>query len=325
MTSKDSNKHSGTGILRFKHIGMQIVAGGSAGCVEVSIMHPMDLIKTRFQLQSNELWCTNPKMQYTGIGDCMKKMYKNEGIKSFWKGIVAPLMVETPKRAWKFCTFENFKNALNYRGKDKQPSPLTYSMAGFLAGATEGLIVNPFEAIKVKAQSNTSHASQAPSTAAIVRQISLEEGWYRGILTKGLTATIGRNGVFNMVYFGFYHSVKDVVPVFSDPTAEFCKKFTFGLIAGTIASCFNIPFDVAKSRIQGPQPQVASDIKTHDPIRKTTYRQTFVTMIQIYKNEGFFALYKGLLPKVLRLGPGGAIMLLVYENVYELLKETYPD
>ena len=77
-------------------------------------------------------------------------MYKNEGIKSFWKGIVAPLMVETPKRAWKFCTFENFKNALNYRGKDKQPSPLTYSMAGFLAGATEGLIVNPFEAIKVR-------------------------------------------------------------------------------------------------------------------------------------------------------------------------------
>ena len=80
----------------------------------------------------------------------LKQMYKNEGIKSFWKGIVAPLMVETPKRAWKFCTFENFKNALNYRGKDKQPSPLTYSMAGFLAGATEGLIVNPFEAIKVR-------------------------------------------------------------------------------------------------------------------------------------------------------------------------------
>ena len=39
-------------------------------------MHPMDLIKTRFQLQSNELWCTNPKMQYTGIGDCMKKVIK---------------------------------------------------------------------------------------------------------------------------------------------------------------------------------------------------------------------------------------------------------
>ena len=77
-------------------------------------------------------------------------MYKAEGVGSFWKGIAAPLMVETPKRAWKFCTFENFKNALNYRGHDKQPSPLTYSLAGFLAGATEGIIVNPFEAIKVR-------------------------------------------------------------------------------------------------------------------------------------------------------------------------------
>ena len=80
---------------------------------------------------------------------CFCKMYKAEGLGSFWKGIIAPLMVEPPKRAWKFCTFENFKNALNYRGSDKQPSPLTYSMAGFLAGATEGLIVNPFEAVKV--------------------------------------------------------------------------------------------------------------------------------------------------------------------------------
>ena len=76
-------------------------------------------------------------------------MYRAEGLGSFYKGIIAPIMVETPKRAWKFCTFENFKNALNYRGKDKQASPLTYSMAGFLAGATEGILVNPFEAIKV--------------------------------------------------------------------------------------------------------------------------------------------------------------------------------
>ena len=49
-----------------------------------------------------------------------------------------------------------------------------------------------------------------------------------------------------------------------------------------------------------------------------------VMLNELY-NFRFFALYKGLLPKVLRLGPGGAIMLLVYENVYEFLKETYPD
>ena len=39
----------------------------------------------------------------------------------------------------------------------------------------------------------------------------------------------------------------------------------------------------------------------------------------------FLALYKGLVPKIMRLGPGGAIMLLVYESVHDLLVRKYPD
>jgi hypothetical protein len=31
----------------------------------------------------------------------MKTMYHTEGVFSFWKGILPPLFVETPKRAWK--------------------------------------------------------------------------------------------------------------------------------------------------------------------------------------------------------------------------------
>lgn len=61
-----------------------------------------------------------------------------------------------------------------------------------------------------------------------------------------------------------------------DPTLEFLRKFTIGLVSGTISSCVNIPFDVAKSRIQGPQP-VAGQIK---------YRTCFQTMALVYKEEG---------------------------------------
>ena len=39
----------------------------------------------------------------------------------------------------------------------------------------------------------------------------------------------------------------------------------------------------------------------------------------------FLALYKGLVPKIMRLGPGGAIMLLVYESVHDFLVKKYPD
>lgn len=46
-------------------------------------------------------------------------------------------------------------------------------------------------------------------------------------------------------------------------------------------------------------------------------------MSTVAREEGAAALYKGLLPKVMRLGPGGAIMLLVYEYVYEYLQQRF--
>lgn len=109
-------------------------------------------------------------------------------------------------------------------------------------------------------------------------------------------------------------------------------------MSGTVASCLNIPFDVAKSRIQGSQDG-------------TQYKGTVNTMHTVYKREGYLcftydliyhcssfdyiyffythsrfkALYKGLVPKVLRLGPGGAIMLVVYDYMHVFLTKKFKD
>merc|ERR1719225_1148099 len=270
------------------------------------MMHPLDLIKTRFQLQVTR--SQGGAAQYTGVRDCARKMYHQEGLFSFWKGLLPPIMVETPKRAWKFFTFEQFQRVFLF-GSDK-PTALTYSLAGLGSGVTEAIIINPFEVVKVRMQSNRAHQKLAPSTGQVAREILKAEGYFGrsngngGLLNRGITATMGRHGFFNMVYFGFYHSVKNHFPAYEDPRAEFARKVLIGFTAGTLACCVNIPFDVAKSRIQGPQP---------DP-GVIKYRGTMKVMTMVYKEEGFRALYKGLVPKIMRLGPGGAIMLLVYES-----------
>ena len=64
-------------------------------------MHPLDLVKTRLQIQSNKVYVPGDPNYYTGIVDSMKKMYKNEGLFAFWKGVLPPILVETPKRAVK--------------------------------------------------------------------------------------------------------------------------------------------------------------------------------------------------------------------------------
>ncbi|XP_067011800.1 mitochondrial 2-oxodicarboxylate carrier [Anabrus simplex] len=296
-----------------KQAAMQIGAGGSAGFVEVCIMHPLDVVKTRMQLQSRKAIAPGDPHYYSGVIDCMRKIIVQEGFFSLWKGILPPILVETPKRAVKFFTFEQYKRFFLFGSP--VPTPLTFSLSGLCAGITEAVLVNPFEVVKVALQSNRAKRSEVPSTWTVTRHIITTEGLGLRGLNKGVTATMARNGVFNMVYFGFYHSVKGMVPEYKDPVAEFLRKVCIGFISGTMASCVNIPFDVAKSRIQGPQP-VKGEIK---------YRTTLSSMGIVYREEGWRALYKGLLPKVLRLGPGGAVMLVVYEYVYDYLSDTFPD
>ncbi|XP_071441880.1 mitochondrial 2-oxodicarboxylate carrier [Hetaerina americana] len=295
-----------------KQAAIQIASGGSAGFVEVCIMHPLDLVKTRFQIQSKAISPGDPHY-YSGVGDCMRKMYLNEGFLAFWKGLLPPVMVETPKRAVKFFTFEQYKKFFMFGSPT--PTPLTFSLAGLGAGITEAILVNPFEVVKVALQSNKAKLRELPSTWAVTKGIIDKQGFGSKGLNKGVTATMARNGVFNMVYFGFYHSVKGFLPQYEDPTQEFFRKVGIGFVSGTLASCINIPFDVAKSRIQGPQP-VPNQIKYHG---------TMQALSLVYREEGWRALYKGLLPKVMRLGPGGAIMLVVYDYMHDFLMEKFPN
>jgi len=314
----------------------QIVAGGCAGSVEVSLMHPLDLVKTRFQVQKSK----------SSIAGTFSQIIRTEGPSSLYKGIVPALLQDAPKRATKFFAFEQYKvlfakwfpseNDRPGAVARSSPSAVTRSspnavalaMAGVCAGVTEALIVTPFEVVKVRLQTETqvSLKDQA-GVFSTARQIVAEGGYGQSGLYKGLTATLWRHGVFSGVYFGFYHNVKDLLPMYEDPYVEFLRKFAIGLGAGTFASCANIPFDVAKSRIQGPQPvigQVKSSIQGPQPvIGQATYRTCFATIATVAKKEGVTALYRGLVPKVMRLGPGGAIMLLLYEYAYNYLEERF--
>lgn len=280
----------------------QFAAGGCAGMIEVCLMHPLDLVKTRMQVQRK-----GDAVIYKNVFDCFRQMYRSEGVLSFYKGILPPILAETPKRATKFFTFEQYKRLFTF---SSVPLPLTFSLAGFCSGLTEAVIICPFEVVKVKLQSERIAVAQQKTAWATAREIIAERGFGLNGIFLGLTSTLMRHAVWNAVYFGLYHSIKDIVPPPKDATNSFMYRFSLGFSAGFLACCANIPFDVAKSRIQGPQPDPA--------VRK--YKTCVQSMRLVAAEEGFAALYKGFVPKVMRLAPGGAIMFIVYDAVYDLLK-----
>ena len=73
---------------------------------------------------------------------------------------------------------------------------------------------------------------------------------------------------------------KEVIPCgmmcLQDARLDFFRRFVIGLTAGVIGSAMNIPSDVAKSRIQGPQP-VPGQVKYHGCFR---------TIKIVYTEEG---------------------------------------
>lgn len=115
-----------------KQAAVQIGAGGTAGFTEICIMFPLDLVKTRLQLQTtatSAIKSSDPHY-YNGVFDCIKKMYRYEGLRSFWKGILPPILVETPNRAVKFVTFEQTKRFFLFGSSTPTPLvrfPPTYS------------------------------------------------------------------------------------------------------------------------------------------------------------------------------------------------------
>jgi hypothetical protein len=82
------------------------------------------------------------------------------------------------------------------------------------------------------------------------------------------------------------------------------------------ATCFNAPFDVAKSRIQSQLPAATAGA-TGDSHRR--YHGTLSTLARIAREEGLAACWKGFQAKAIRMGLAGLVGLSSFDLVKWLL------
>lgn len=237
--------------------------------------------------------------------DCFRKIIKNEGFSRLYRGIGAPIMMEAPKRATKFAANDSW--GIFYRrlfGVEKATQPLAI-LTGATAGATESFVVVPFELVKIRLQDKAS-AGKYNGLADAVTKIVKAEGPLA--LYNGFESTAWRHILWNAGYFGCIFQVKSLLPIATNKTQQTRNDLLSGAIGGTVGTVLNTPMDVAKTRIQN-SPKVAGSVPK--------YNWAWPALGTIMREEGFAALYKGFLPKVLRLGPGGGVLLVVYGNVIE--------
>lgn len=283
----------------------QFGAGAIAGVSEILVMYPLDVVKTRIQLQVG----TGAQAEYSGIIDCITKIVKNEGPSRLYRGISAPILMEAPKRATKFAANDEwgkiYRKAFGVTEMNQQLAILT----GATAGATESFVVVPFELIKIRLQDKTSKYS---GMGEVFRSIVKNEGPLA--LYNGLEATLWRHITWNAGYFGVIFQVRSLLPKAKNQTEKTVNDLISGAIGGTVGTLINTPFDVVKSRIQ-------NTVTAPGVVRK--YNWTLPSIVTVFKEEGFAALYKGFLPKVLRLGPGGGILLVVFTKTMDFFRTIH--
>lgn len=134
-----------------------------------------------------------------------------------------------------------------------------------------------------------------------------------GAFYMGYTTTVFREIPFAFIQFPVYEGLKKAWKLFQGAETTPSQGAVCGSAAGAIASGLTTPLDVAKTRIML---EVVPDGATKK------YTSATGTMVSIFKEEGFTALFKGLVPRVGWITVGGFIFFGAYEKSTELLWKT---
>ena len=85
---------------------------GTLAAIPASLLtNPMDLVKTRLQVASRP-----GEVIYTGIGDCIRKVYQNEGPAAFLKGSIPRVCRIAPQFGISLFAYEKLSQLIGFKG-----------------------------------------------------------------------------------------------------------------------------------------------------------------------------------------------------------------
>ena len=129
---------------------------------------------------------------YGSILQCMKGVYRNEGLRAFYISYPTTISMTIPFTALQFSAYESISEVMN---PSREYNAKSHMFAGGLAGGFAAALTTPLDVIKTLLQ--TRGTSQDPQiryakglfgAASIIRQQQGYPGFFRGLQPRILTA-----------------------------------------------------------------------------------------------------------------------------------------
>lgn len=112
-------------------------------------------------------------------------------------------------------------------------------LTGASAGASEAIVVVPFELVKIRLQDKAS-AGKYSGPMDVVKKIVANEGILA--MYNGLESTMWRHVLWNAGYFGVIHQIRTILPKRETKKGQMLNDLIAGSIGGTFGTMLNTPY-----------------------------------------------------------------------------------
>ncbi|KAI3385417.1 hypothetical protein SNEBB_009292 [Seison nebaliae] len=311
----------------------KMICAGSAGCIGDFLTFPLDVAKVRLQIQGDSSAGIMNK-QYRGLIGTLKTIYRQEGlVRGLYGGIAPGLQRQMCFSGVRIGAYDTVRDALrqifkiessigikqlaassslqktskmNKRNSSKIADFALRVTAGSTTGCLAVLMAQPTDVVKVRMQaqgvylmSEEAKKNLYTSSLSAYKRIMREEG-LRG-LWKGTVPNICRNSIVNASEIVSYDMIKEMFIMRMNMKDTTSCHLISALCAGVITTVIASPVDVIKTRYMNAKVGI--------------YKSLPDCAVQLFRQDGPAAFYKGLVPSFIRISLWNVIMFVSYEQI----------
>ena len=302
----------------------QMIAGILSGGTATLILHPLDLVKTQFQiLTTSRSEIASKPLLYTFryLNDTYRRFGLRQGI---YQGLSANLAGSTASWGLYFFLYDWSKSFFP-KNSQGNLSSVNYFAASSAAAAVTVLLTNPLWMVKTRLcmQKPGNPSNYRGLFDALVR-IARDEGirgLYRGLIpglfgvSHGSIQFMAYEQLKNWHRLTQNNKIRSQISIASDDKVlnfnppKTVEYLLMSSASKTIAMLVTYPYQVVRSRLQ---------VRAFEGT--FSYKGVFDVIRTTAKSEGLWAFYRGIIPSTIRVLPGTCITFLVYEEISSLLK-----
>lgn len=292
------------------------IAGGIAACGAVTFTNPIELIKTRMQLQGELSKLSSAPRLYKNPAQAFVYIFKKEGIRGLQQGLICGYYYQMGLNGSRLGFYEPSRYYLTKYltpGSFEEGAPVPQNtlinvLAGTISGGAGAVIASPFFLIKTRMQSYSKTGAVGQQTYYRntfdgFRQIYSAEG-VKG-LYRGVDAAILRTGMGSAAQLPVYNATKNFL-LRNDIVSPSLigLHFLASCAAGLGVAIVMNPGDVVLTRMYNQKGNL--------------YAGPIDCFAKTIKTEGVSALYKGFWAQLFRIGPHSILTLMFMEQVLKV-------